>query len=171
MKILVAYYSKTENTKKVAEAMFDAVDERDKTIKPMKEVDSAAGYTMIFCGFPVYAHSVPVPAQSFLKKIEPGTKVVLFSTHGSKTDGQMPREAINNAVGLVRGDVVDFYTCRGKVEQGIIDDLINKPEHRAWAMEAQSAQSHPDAADLEDARIFAKGAVKKALTFSGYTKK
>lgn len=171
MKILVAYYSKTGNTKKVAEAVYEALEEKDKTIKPMQEVADVAGYTMIFCGFPVHAHSVPVSAQNFLKKIEPGTKVVLFSTHGSRTDGRMPREAVNNAVGIIRGEVVDFYTCRGEVQQDIIDDLMSRPEHRAWAMEAQSAQSHPDEADLEDARIFARGAVKKALSFRDYTKK
>jgi len=171
MKILVAYYTKTGNTKKVAEAIYEALDKNDKTLKPMKEIEDVQGYDLIFCGFPVHAHSVPVAAQSFLKKIQPEAKVALFSTHGSKREGQMPKEAINNAVGLVKAEVLGSFTCRGGVEQEIIDELMNRPEHRAWAAEAQSAKSHPDRADLDDAQFFAKNIIKKALSFEGYTKK
>jgi hypothetical protein len=32
---------------------------------------------------------------------------------------------------------------------------MEKPQARAWAMEAQSANGHPDLSDLEDARAFA----------------
>ncbi|HOD70354.1 MAG TPA: flavodoxin family protein, partial [Deltaproteobacteria bacterium] len=60
MKILVAYYTKTGNTKKVAEAIYEALDKNDKTLKPMKEIEDVQGYDLIFCGFPVHAHSVPV---------------------------------------------------------------------------------------------------------------
>jgi len=155
----------------VAEAIYQALDEHDKTIKPMKEVESVEGYDLVFCGFPVHAHSVPVPAQNFLKKIKPGTKVALFSTHGSQTDGQMPKEAIRNAVGLVKGKVLGSFTCRGEVEQSVIDELMNRPEHLAWAMEAQSAKSHPDRADLDDARFFAKSIIKSVIGFEDYAKK
>ena len=48
---------------------------------------------------------------------------------------------------------------------------IRDREHRAWAAEAQSAKSHPDRADLDDAQFFAKNIIKKALSFEGYTKK
>ena len=91
MKTLVTYFSKTGNTRKVAEAIYQALDEGDKEIKPMQEVNSVSDYSLIFCGFPVHSHSVPVPAQNFLKKIPPESKAALFSTHGSTTKGQMPR--------------------------------------------------------------------------------
>ncbi len=171
MKILVAYYTKTGNTKKVAESIHQALDTNDKELKSMKEVEDVGGYDLIFCGFPVHAHSVPVPAQNFLKKIQPSTKVVLFSTHGSQTEGQMPKEAIRNAIGLVKGEVLGSFTCRGEVEQEVIDELMNKPEHRAWAMEARSAQSHPDSADLEDARFFARNIIRKAEGFAKFARK
>jgi flavodoxin len=172
MKILVTYYTKTGNTKAVADAIFEALHPEDKEIAAIKEVGSTDEYTLIFCGFPVHAHSVPVAVHNFIKKLNPGKKLALFSTHGSKTDGQMPREAIHQAVGLAKDlEVLGSYTCRGEVEPEIIDDLMNKPEHKAWAMEAASAKAHPDKADLEDARTFARGILKKALKFEEYHKK
>ena len=39
---------------------------------------------------------------------------------------------------------------------------MKRSEHRAWAEEARSANSHPDEADLEDGKKFAKQIMKKA---------
>ena len=177
MKILVTYYSKTGNTKAVAQAIYEALDLKaldleDKDLKAIKEVDTIQDYALIFCGFPVHAHSVPVPAQNFIKGVKPPAKLAFFSTHGSKTDGQMPKEAIENAIGLAKNvEVIGSFTCRGEVEQAIIDDLMTKPEHRAWATEAQSAQSHPDQADFEEAGLFARSVLKKAIAFKDFNKK
>jgi hypothetical protein len=51
----------------------------------------------------------------------------------------------------------------GKVESSLLEQLMKKPEHRAWAEQAQSAASNPDGADLEDGRNFAKEVMEKAL--------
>jgi hypothetical protein len=45
-----------------------------------------------------------------------------------------------------------------------MEQLAKKPEHRAWAEEARSAASHPDAADIEDGKVFAKNMMKKSLS-------
>lgn len=165
MKILVAYFSKTGNTRKVAEAIYQALEETEKIIKPMEEVESLNEFSLIFCGFPVHSHSVPVPAQKLLVKIRPQTRTALFSTHGSLREGRMPREAINNAIGIIKGEILGFFTCRGKVEEDVISKLMKMPQHRAWAMEAMSAKAHPDSADLEDARFFAVSIMKKVVPF------
>ena len=168
MKILVAYYSETGNTRRVAEAIFQAIEGEDKELKPLNETGNIDEYTLIFCGFPVRAHSAPIPVQDFLKRIPPGKNVALFSTHGSSPEGQMPQEAIKNAVGLVKGEILGSFTCRGKVPQGMIENLAGSPQHRAWADEASSASSHPDEADLEDARFFAQGVMKKVSPMKGF---
>jgi hypothetical protein len=135
----------------------------------MQEVKYLADYSLIFCGFPVHSHSVPVSAQKFLKKIPSDSKAALFSTHGSMTKGRMPMEAINNAIGIVKAEVLGHFTCRGEVEEDVINRLMKEPQHQAWAREALSAKAHPDSADLEDARFFAKSIMKKALSFEEYT--
>ena len=40
---------------------------------------------------------------------------------------------------------------------------MKKPEHKAWAQEAQSsASSHPDEGDIEDGKDFAQKILSKA---------
>ena len=158
MKVLVAYYTKTGNTKQVAEAIYDALGKDEKELQPISDSLDPIGYPLIYCGFPVHAHSVPVPAQTFLKRIPQDAKLALFSTHGSLKGGQLPQQAIQHALGLAKhAKVLGTFTCRGKVEDAILEQLMNRPEHKSWALEAQSAQSHPDLADLEDAKRFARG--------------
>jgi flavodoxin len=161
MKALVTYFSKTGNTEKVARAIYDALPV-DKDIKPIQNLDSAAGYDIVFCGFPVFAHSVPGKAQPFIKALGEGQKVAFFSTHGSLRGGQLPKQAFENAIGLApKANVLGHFGCRGKVDPKIIEMLMKQQENKAWAEEAQSADMHPDQADLEDAKAFALSMLTK----------
>lgn len=155
-KILIAYFSITGNTKKVAEAIFETL-EGDKILKPVDEVQNIEGYDVIFIGFPVHSHSVPLRVENILKKIPHGKKIALFSTHGSHTGSRLSREAIEHAVVLAaRGKVLGTFSCRGKVSREALKKLKKSPEHKAWTEMAVSAHTHPDEDDLEDARAFAK---------------
>ena len=58
--------------------------------------------------------------------------------------------------------VLGTFGCRGQVKPSIIDSLLNNPEHRGWALEAQSAVGHPDKADLADGQEFADFMIAKA---------
>ncbi len=145
-KTLVTYFSWTGNTKLVAEAIYDALP-GDKTIKPMAEAGDLAPYSLLVVGFPVQAHSVPYPAEVFLKTIPEGKNVALFSTHGSVTGSRLSREALK---------LIGTFSCRGKVSMKALEILMQSPEHEAWADMAATAATHPDASDLEDARSFAR---------------
>jgi flavodoxin len=156
-KILVTYYSRTGNTKSVANAIFEAV-EGDKSLRPIEEL--AAGeigmYGLIFAGFPVHSHSIPFAVEEFLKTIPQGKKVAFFSTHGSLTGSRLSREALESATVLAAtARVLGTFSCRGKVSPQALDVLMRSPEHKAWTEMAASAATHPDASDLEDAQNFA----------------
>ena len=56
------------------------------------------------------------------------------------------------------------FGCRGKVKPKIIEGLMQKAEHKAWALEAQSASDHPDSADIKDAQGFAAQMITKGRT-------
>jgi len=156
MKILVTYFTQTGNTEKVARAIYEAIGAK-KEILPVAEVKDPSGYDIIFCGFPVHAHSVPLSIENFIKQIPPGKKIALFTTHGSLRGGELAATAIEHAVSLAsKLKVLGTFGCRGKVDPKIVETLLNKPEHRAWAETAKSAAIHPDESDLEDARHFAK---------------
>jgi flavodoxin len=155
-KTLVTYFSRTGNTKLVAEAIFGALP-GDKTLKPMAEAGDLSSYQLVLAGFPVQAHSVPYPAEVFLKTIPEGKKVALFATHGSLTGSQLAREAMEYASVLVaRAKLVGTFSCRGKVSMKALEVLMQSPEHEAWADMSASAATHPDESDLEDARAFAR---------------
>jgi len=163
MKVLVAYLSETGNTEKLAQAVFDAVEASHKEILPVKEVSEFEGYDVVFIGFPVQAHSVPGKAQAFAKNLPKGQKVAYFATHGSMRGGELAITAFYDALNLVKDSVVlGTFGCRGRVKQKIIDALMEKAEHRAWAQEAQSAAGHPDEADLEDGREWTQRMIIKA---------
>ena len=74
MKILVAYYSESGNTRKVAEAAFAGIRHSQKTLLSIDQVDDTGKYDLIFCGFPVQHHSVPAKMTHFLQSIPPGEK-------------------------------------------------------------------------------------------------
>ncbi len=155
-KTLVTYFSRTGNTKLLAEAIFDALP-GDKTIKPMAEAGDLAPYPLIFAGFPVQTHSVPYPVEVFLKSVPEGKKVALFSTHGSVAGSRLSREALEYASVLIaKAKLVGTFSCRGKVSMKALEILMQSPEHEAWADMAASAATHPDESDLEDARAFAR---------------
>lgn len=161
MKVLVTFYTQTGNTEKVAKAIYEAVTVQ-KEILPLTQA-RPAGYDLIFCGFPVQAHSVPGKTADFIKGLPKGQKVAFFATHGSLRGGQLPRQAFESAAGLaVSLKVLGQFGCRGKVDPKVIDALMKKPEHKAWAEEALGASGNPDAADLKEAAEFAQAMVGKA---------
>jgi len=162
MKVLVTYYTQTGNTEKVAKAIYEAVNVQ-KEILPVSGVKAVAGYDLVFCGFPVQAHSVPGKIAEFIKTLPKGQKVAFFATHGSLRGGQLPRQAFESATGLaVNLKVLGQFGCRGKVDPKVIDALMKKPEHKAWAEEALGANGNPDAADLKEAAEFAQAVTGKA---------
>jgi flavodoxin len=155
MKALVTYYSKTSNTQKVAQAIFEAIH-IEKEIKPVQEVSNVSGYDIIFYGFPVNAHSVPEKAAAFISKLPAGQKIAYFSTHGSLRGGQLPKQAFEHALGLSRKlEVLGHFGCRGQVSPQVLDALANNQAFQAWVEEARSAIDHPDKNDLADAQTFA----------------
>ena len=163
MKVLVAYYSETGNTEKIARAIYENIEKVDKQLLPIQEIADVEEYDLIFCGFPVQASSVPAKFELFLKKLPKEKKVAFFATHGSLRDGQLALTAFEYAASLVAAQVIGTFGCRGEVKPGLLEALMSKPEHKAWAEEAQSAATHPDEADLEDGKQFAKQMVEKSL--------
>ena len=164
MKALVAYFTQTGNTEKLAKAIFETIDV-EKEIQQITDLQGVEGYDVVFCGFPVQAHSVPMPVQEFIKGLPAGQKLAIFTTHGSLRGGQLAVTAMEHAVSLAaNAKVLGQFGCRGKVSYQIIEALMKKPEHKAWAVEAQGAASHPDKADLEDGQDFARKMMAKALS-------
>jgi flavodoxin len=165
MKALVTYFSQTGNTEKVAQAIYDAIEAAEKDLLKISDVRSVESYDLVFCGFPVQAHSVPPKVEDFLEGLPEGTKVALFGTHGSLRGGELAVQAFYHAITVTpKLRILGTFGCRGKVKQSLLEALMKKPENMAWATEAQGASRHPDRADLEDAAEFARTMITKART-------
>lgn len=169
MKVLVTYYSETGNTEKVARAIYAAAAEGapgidiDAAMVPLSQAELVDRYDLVFCGFPIQMHSVPPKAVPFLRGLPQGTKVALFATHGSLRGGRLAVQGFEHAMTLAsKARVIGTFGCRGKVKSSLLDALMEKPEHRAWAQEALGAAEHPSDYDCDDARQFAKAMISKA---------
>jgi flavodoxin len=172
MNILVAYYSQTGNTQKVAEAIFAGIRHNQKILLPIDQVNDLSKYDLIFCGFPVQHHSIPAKMTHFLQSIPQGAKIALFATHGSLRGGEKAISAFYAAFSLTGGrTILGTFGCRGQVKFELLDEWMEKPQERAWAMEAQSANGHPDVNDLEDAKSFADLMLHSAEHIHGAGKK
>lgn len=163
MKVLVAYYSETGNTEKVARSIYNGLGFVEKKLASIKESPRAAQFDVIFVGFPVQNHSVPTVVEKFLKRIPAGKKVAFFATHGSLRGGELAVTAFYYACSLTANKkVLGTFGCRGQVKSKMIDALMKRPQDKYWALEAQSASGNPDEADLEDARKWAGWMLLKA---------
>ena len=163
MKILVAYYSETGNTERLARSIFNGIGFVDKKLATINEVARVARYDVIFVGFPVQNHSVPAAVEKFLKKIPEAKKIAFFATHGCLRGGELAVTAFYYAISLTpKRQVLGTFGCRGKVKPAMLEAYMKSPQHRFWALEAQSAGVHPDEGDCEDAEKWAWWMLMKA---------
>jgi flavodoxin len=163
MRVLVAYMSKTGNTKKVAEAIFGEIRE-EKEIKRIDEVDSLEGYDLAFLGFPVHALGPDKKAKAFLERHTKGNKVVLFITHASPEDHEeLPSFLAKFRDAAAGADLLGMFDCQGQLAAGVrfVMRIHPNAKFRAWAKEDNS-RGQPDAARLERARVFAREIMAKA---------
>jgi flavodoxin len=157
MKVLVAYMSKTGNTKKVAEAIFGEIRE-EKEIKRIDEVDSLEGYDLAFLGFPIHAEGPDKQVKAFLERQTKGHTIALFITHAAPEDAEeLPTFLEKFRDAAAGADLVGMFDCQGQLAAMVkfIMKIHPNAKFRAWAKQDNS-QGQPDAARLERARAFAR---------------
>jgi flavodoxin len=163
MKALVTYHSESSNTEKLANAIYEALTGVDSEIEKINAENTYEDYDVIFVGFPVHSSSVPADVENCIKRIPEGKMIALFATHGSLRGGPLAISAFHYAITLApKAIIIGTFGCRGEVKASLLDKLITNPEYKFWALEAQSAEGHPDDADLQDAIEFAKSMLFKA---------
>ncbi len=164
MKVLVAYMSQTGNTKRVAETIFEEIND-EKEIKRIEEVETTEPYDLAFLGFPVHGEGPDKKAANFIEKhCVDGRKIVLFVTHASPQDAEeLPsmlgkfREAAGGA------NVIDMFDCQGQLAKALKMFMLIMPnaKYRRWAR-MDNSQGQPDEKQLARARAFTKDVMKRA---------
>jgi flavodoxin len=143
MRIKVMYYTRSGNTKKVAEAIAEEFDTNEEKLPPafMPERDD-----LLFIGAGVYMGNADSKVRDFIRILTPAKikNVAVFGT-GAEDKAIKAMKELLKAQGI--NVVEESFLCRGKT-LGIF------------------SRKHPDEKDLENARNFAKNVVSKLVNTS-----
>jgi flavodoxin len=163
MKVLVAYMSKTGNTKKVAEAIFDEIGD-EKELKTVDEVDGIEGYDVAFLGFPIHMEGPDKKTAKLLEKhCVDGRKVVLFITHAAPEDSPDLPPMLDKFRQAARGtNIVDMFDCQGELDKTTkrIMSVLPNAKLRMWAKQDNS-KGQPDEVRLDRARAFSRNVMER----------
>lgn len=154
MKVLVTYSSKTGNTKKLAQGIYEEI-QADKAILPMNEVTDVTEYDVVLAGYWVDRSAPNAEAKEFLENLE-GKQVGLFATLAYWPDTQHAWDSLVNGEALVsaKNKVIGKYICQGKLDEKIIAMFENLPADNPHAVNDEKrrryeiAKNHPSKADI-----------------------
>jgi len=164
LRTLVAYFTQTGNTERVAEAIYEELS-GDKEIKKLPDVESLEGFDLAFIGFPIMAFGPADAAKDFLADRAAGKPVALFITHASAEDSDVLPEWLEKCEQAAAGtELVGTFNCQGELSQAVADLLAasDDPQLREFAEARSETLGQPDEARLEKARAFAREMVEKA---------
>ena len=157
MKTLVAYFSQTGQTKKVADAIFESIG-GEKELKELSEVESLEGYDLSFIGFPIIAFGPAKDGKEFLEQKAAGRKVALFITHAAPEDQEGVGEWLDKCKeAAASAELVGFFDCMGELSQAIADALLksDNPTMQSFGERRPETIGQPDEDRLQRARDFA----------------
>ncbi len=181
MRIIVAYYSETGNTEKVAQAIHDeAADGHDVRLCKISEItaDDLRDYELVFLGAPCHGSDLAPPVRKFLKAApkSPGFKLAGFFTHatyapdeyegGEEIYQRWAGKCIASFETPCQEKQIEFqgyFHCMGApsppIEEFIRTKVISSEEqYRSYLSEVRS---RPDSKDLHNARAFARTIISK----------
>ena len=167
MKILLAYSSKTKNTKKVAEAIYNEIKSlADVTLLDIKRQKTKLQeqYDLYILGAWTDKTTANKKMQDFVNIQEiKDKKVALFLTCGVPREHYHADDSINNYIDFMKergNDVLKTFVCQGKIDPKVLivfkilswkdPNFIHKVTPDLVDMVKES-KSHPDQKDLHDA--------------------
>jgi flavodoxin len=181
MKVLIAYYSETGNTAKVARAIGEEIQRQgyEVHLQDLGEIapNALTAYDLIVLGSACHDADLARPVKEFLDQIpaSPSFKLAGFATHASHTPegGERQRELHERwASGCQRSfrqasqekgiTFLGYFGCQGApsppIEQFIHRTIVTDEDE--WAVYVDEARKHPDEDDLRKATEFARAVVR-----------
>lgn len=176
MKALIAYYSETGNTEKIAKAIYEeASKEHEAHLKKIKDVtaDTLNDYDLVFLGSACHSADLAAPVKKILNALpnSPKFKLAGFFTHSTWTpkSGGSARAFFNRWASkcivsfekVSKEKQIDFrgyFNCQGAPSppiQGFIHSEIIKSDSD-WEVYIEEAKKHPSSEDLQKAKEFAR---------------
>ena len=168
MSSLVVFSTSTGNTKKIADAIFSALKDKDKKITDVNEINTINinEFERIIIGGWIDKGEIDEKAKEFVTKLK-NKKLGLFVTMGGNPETDRAKKCVQKVRELLKknGNIVEkTFVCQGAIDpnlinkfremtkQGIVGPFAVTPEREARWVEAAK---HPDEKDIENAkRIF-----------------
>lgn len=165
MKSLIAYSTRTGNTRAVAGAIH-GVFPSDSDLKPVEEVDDPSPYEFIAIGYWVDKGGPDKNAAQFMEKIK-GKKVALFGTLGAYPNSDHANDCRKKAEELItNNELLGHFLCQGKIDPKILEMMAkmaseDHPMTEERKARIQEAKKHPNEEDFKAAKEAFKKILKK----------
>ena len=165
MKILVLWSSRTGNTRKIGEAIYEALP-GDKEIMEAGREGDLSSYDLIFVGFWGYRGGADMVARRTLGNIH-GKKVAIYATAGTYPYSDAAKRYLESAASLLpedsecvgtfisHGRVNSFHTGRRSAHEEKIHPMTPDRLKRL-----EEAEKHPNEEDFKHAKDWALSIVK-----------
>lgn len=171
-KYLVVYSSLTGNTKKVGEAVAEALGTEDTVLEPVENNPDYEGYDLVAVGYWVDKGDANIKAKKYIESIK-NARVALFITLGATPESEHGRQCLAKGVKLLdaSNQLLGTFICQGKIDPKVLEVMMKyihakgMPrtfEEKIRAMYGE-AGTHPDENDLRAAQQVFK-AIKAKLT-------
>jgi flavodoxin len=151
MKYAVIYYSQTGNTKKLAENIYSALPDTDKTIINADNLSDIPIADVYFIGFLVQRLSCNARIYDILRKID-NAKILLFATCGLNPNPHYKRHIQKKAeMGINESCYCyGFYLCQGAADDKFKRMIYNELPDSAEMLNDvfTKGDTHPDDTDL-----------------------
>lgn len=157
MNSMVVYSSKTGNTKKIAEAIYEILPE-PAAIFPVESAPAPDDYDFIAMGFWVDKGTADQAAMNYMKSIK-GKKIGLFMTLGAYPDSEHAAGSMANAKEYVAdNEILGDFICQGKVDPRLVSWMEKNQGDHPHAMNPErkarleEAAKHPNEQDCRKAQ-------------------
>lgn len=165
MKILLTYSSKTGNTKKVADAIYEVMP-KETVYKSIDEDIDPNEFDIVLLGFWVDKGLPDEKSLDFIKKLK-GKKVGIFATLGAYPDSDHAKSSLEKTWELLEPEnkVIGDFICQGAVDPKLIKMFEDFPKgHPHYLDEARKkrhadAKKHPNEEDFNNAKATFKNMI------------
>ena len=172
MKVLVAYFSQTGNTKKIASAIYDeACLSNDAVLKKIDDVDpdSLVDYDQVFIGSPIHAGGVAKEVKAFFARLPdlPKLRLAGFITHAAPAYPQQTLDQMTQPFAEVCHEknmkYLGSFSCQGYLADFMHEAVqqMQQVSDEEWQKKVKQMTGHPDAADKASAKDFARSSLSR----------
>ena len=174
MKILIAFYSQTGNTEKIARAIDAEISSSHETAMIKNDaLDAAAftGYDLVFLGSPCHAGTLSAPIRELLSELpeNPGFHLAGFITHASaaysRTDYERCMDYYSSFCKKKGITYHGCFECQGRLAPQLHDFIkkSKKLNDDEWARMVAEMSEHPGTGDEQNARAFVRDVLVHAV--------